>query len=341
MREVNDITQDIINLGENIKELTKKQKVLVSLLCMERQKTNLLTRELEWMKSSAIGDFGAVILREVETIITSGQSCKCCLLAGRETNDDIVSTDEPFFDDSKSTDLVDHNESPEVVENEEIGYNLNVELKDESNLNEEPSVRTTTYVGSSDDVNHEYSFIRNNISKTSPVRIRSCNSVSAISSIGDVEFSAQMDDTAESVESGFSDNAYEAHEVPTVHYEIDEGSLNRFDLKVKRMTVKQLFKKLKRSCKSCNFKTKSKKKLRNHVASEHQDVIFFCSNCNFHTKSKPFLKQHVKAEHENFRYSCKSCSYQCKYKSNMQRHKCKYKSIKVLNSPLPSKCFRV
>ena len=144
MREVNDITQDIINLGENIKELTKKQNVLVSLLCMERQKTNLLTRELEWMKSSAIGDFGAVILREVETIITSGQSCKCCLLAGRETNDDIVSTDEPFFDDSKSTDLVDHNESPEVVENEEIGYNLNVELKDESNSNEEPSVRTTT-----------------------------------------------------------------------------------------------------------------------------------------------------------------------------------------------------
>ena len=100
MREVTDITQDIVSLGDKIEELTKKQNVLVSLLCMERKRTALLRKELEFLKINGRGDVEATILREVETIIASGKSCKCCMV-GQEIDGNIVSTgDEPAFDGS-------------------------------------------------------------------------------------------------------------------------------------------------------------------------------------------------------------------------------------------------
>ena len=92
MRNVTDITQDIISLGDKIKELTKKQSVLVNLLCMERRQTALLRKELELLNSNRQRDSEASILREVETILASNQSCNCFIVR-RELNGNIASTD--------------------------------------------------------------------------------------------------------------------------------------------------------------------------------------------------------------------------------------------------------
>jgi len=100
MRKVTDITQDIISLGDKIKELTKKQNVLVRLLCMERKRTALLRQELEFLKINGLGDVEASILKEVETIIACGQLCKC-FMTRQEMDVNIFSTgDGPTFDGS-------------------------------------------------------------------------------------------------------------------------------------------------------------------------------------------------------------------------------------------------
>jgi len=100
MRKVTDITQDILSLGDKIKELTNKQSVLVSLLCMERKQTALLRKELELMKCNRLGDFEASIIREVETMLTSGQSCNCFIVQSEMNGNNASNDDDPTIDGS-------------------------------------------------------------------------------------------------------------------------------------------------------------------------------------------------------------------------------------------------
>ena len=79
--------------NEHIQELIKNQSVLISLLCMERELTALLRKELE-MKSKVRGDLEATILQEVETILSSGQSCSCFLVRCETDVDDNDAIDQ-------------------------------------------------------------------------------------------------------------------------------------------------------------------------------------------------------------------------------------------------------
>jgi len=146
------------------------------------------------------------------------------------------------------------------------------------------------------------------------------NLETAVNSNEDVALKAQLEETVEPFQNVSSYQVNEVYEAPTAHEEISAVSLNRFDLKLKRLTVKQLLKKIKRSCKSCNFKTKSKRKLGIHVQTEHQGVIFYCPSCSFETKSKEYLRYHAKAEHEGVRFSCDECDFQTKRKIILNQH---------------------
>ena len=146
------------------------------------------------------------------------------------------------------------------------------------------------------------------------------NLETAVNSNEDVAFKTQLEETVEPFKNLSSYQVNEVDDAPTAHDEISAVSLNRFDLKLKRVTARQLLKKIKRSCKSCDFKTKSKRKLSNHVQTEHQGVIFFCPSCSFQTKSKMYLRYHVQAEHEGVRFSCDDCDFQTKRKIYLKQH---------------------
>ena len=146
------------------------------------------------------------------------------------------------------------------------------------------------------------------------------NLETAVNSNEDVAFKTQLEETVEPFKNLSSYQVNEVYEAPTANDEISAVSLNRFDLKLKRVTARQLLKKIKRSCKSCDFKTKSKRKLSNHVQTEHQGVIFFCPSCSFQTKSKMYLRYHVQAEHEGVRFSCDDCDFQTKRKIYLKQH---------------------
>jgi len=177
----------------------------------------------------------------------------------------------------------------------------------------------------SGDVNHNYSFTDKSKLNSSLVGVTSSKDlVTAINRVEDDDFAAvQIEEAVESAPSVSYHDVSEACVIPTAHCEIGAVSLNRFDLKLKRVVTAEstrLFKKIKRSCYRCHFKTKSKKKLKNHVETEHQGVIFFCTSCNFQTKSKRYLKAHGQSEHEGVRYSCKRCSYQSKKSYQLKWH---------------------
>jgi len=209
--------------------------------------------------------------------------------------------------DTKVNDLTKEKENYKVEENEEI---VNEELR----IADVPGFESSKNFAFYDYVNHEYSLNCNNKSNSSsPVSIRSSKElVTVIGCIEDAESKAEVEETAESVQSFFSNDPNEGS---TVHYEIDEVPLDRFD-----MTAEQLFKEIERSCKSCHFKTRSKKKLKNHVESEHDYVIFLCSNCNFQTRSKEKLKSHVESEHDYVIFFCSNCNFQTKSKYYLKQH---------------------
>ena len=77
-----------------VQELIKKQNVLLSLLCMERQQTSILKKELDNLKTSGRDDLEATILNEVESILASGQSCSCFIVRCESDFNNNDSTEE-------------------------------------------------------------------------------------------------------------------------------------------------------------------------------------------------------------------------------------------------------
>lgn len=207
---------------------------------------------------------------------------------------------------------------------EEVKFQL-VDCKDEHDVdNNENVVSDCTAFESSNsntDGNHynnSYNFnIGDNSSLAGGIVRSSKDLVTAVKSVQDVEFKTEIEEMIEPVQSVSCSDVGNDHDVSTSHFDVDTVSLNRFDLKLNRVTTVQ---KIELSCKSCRYQTKSKSKLKNHVQTLHQDMQFFCSICKFQTKSKKYLKRHVNARHGNVVYSCKSCSYQSKRMDMLKRH---------------------
>ena len=62
-------------------------------------------------------------------------------------------------------------------------------------------------------------------------------------------------------------------------------------------------------CQYCQFSSKVRSSLHNHVQTEHEGVIFVCSNCDYTAKLEQSLQRHIAAVHNGEKYSCTHCDY--------------------------------
>ncbi|EFA08201.1 zinc finger protein 142 [Tribolium castaneum] len=75
-------------------------------------------------------------------------------------------------------------------------------------------------------------------------------------------------------------------------------------------------------CDLCEFKTKSKRKLTNHLIKVHEMGFNRCDQCPYKGATGSDLRVHQEKEHSE--YPCPHCDFKSKYKSGVSRH-CFYK----------------
>merc|ERR1719309_480842 len=76
-KEIECISNDMFILSENIREISKRENILVNLLCIERDKTDFLRKELEVAKKRFDSESNASVLKEVEMLVAEGRTCSC------------------------------------------------------------------------------------------------------------------------------------------------------------------------------------------------------------------------------------------------------------------------
>ena len=110
-----------------------------------------------------------------------------------------------------------------------------------------------------------------------------------------------------------------------------------FGKKLKKRKVKE------RTCKECNGKFSSKKKLIKHFRAQHQKVKFICASCprprmfkfKYSLKRHHVLKHTVAAAESLFK--CSWCLYEASQKSNLKRHILRnHKFVKMVTDLLES-----
>ena len=71
-------------------------------------------------------------------------------------------------------------------------------------------------------------------------------------------------------------------------------------------------------CNRCNYKTKRRYEMKNHIAANHFGLRFKCDQCDYEGKRKDKLKAHKKRIHEGVKtikkqsldlYPCPQCNY--------------------------------
>ena len=77
-------------------------------------------------------------------------------------------------------------------------------------------------------------------------------------------------------------------------------------------------------CSKCDFKSKSKYYLAQHIKSIHEGIKFQCEvmGCNYEANIRTSILKHLKSVHEDvkFKYPCDQCGYRARQKSNLQKH---------------------
>ena len=52
----------------------------------------------------------------------------------------------------------------------------------------------------------------------------------------------------------------------------------------------------------------------------HSDKVFNCPHCDYSTKHRSLLKQHVNGQHTDRKYTCNYCEYTSGYRENTLKH---------------------
>ena len=73
-------------------------------------------------------------------------------------------------------------------------------------------------------------------------------------------------------------------------------------------------------CQMCQFQSKKKVKLQNHMLEVHGETCFFCEHCGSKFKNRNDMKKHVAAVHEGVRYPCTFCDYQAARPPDLKQH---------------------
>ena len=83
-------------------------------------------------------------------------------------------------------------------------------------------------------------------------------------------------------------------------------------------------------CNRCDYRTKRRYEMKNHIAANHFGLRFKCDQCDYEGKRKDKLKAHKKRIHEGVKSIKKPSSElfpctQCPYVSRLARIKCDQK----------------
>ncbi|CAD0199729.1 unnamed protein product [Chrysodeixis includens] len=75
------------------------------------------------------------------------------------------------------------------------------------------------------------------------------------------------------------------------------------------------------SCKHCNTKYSTPKKLSGHYVQVHSDIRFICDVCSKGFHSRANLKSHIKVHSDKKSYICDLCGFKCKQSTGLRDHK--------------------
>ena len=75
-------------------------------------------------------------------------------------------------------------------------------------------------------------------------------------------------------------------------------------------------------CDQCEYKSKRKILLQNHLKQNHDSNLkyFQCDRCDYKAARKDNLITHQNSQHDNVRYPCDQCEYQATRMSYLQQH---------------------
>ena len=74
------------------------------------------------------------------------------------------------------------------------------------------------------------------------------------------------------------------------------------------------------SCEQCEYKTKRKYRLKEHVQYIHEGNFYTCEQCDYIAAQKSQIKLHVEIKHEGIRYSCDQCDFKGQTKTILKQH---------------------
>ena len=74
------------------------------------------------------------------------------------------------------------------------------------------------------------------------------------------------------------------------------------------------------NCDECDYKSKTKFKLKNHINCVHKNIQLSCDTCEFTCKSYNGLKAHKNYVHDGINYPCKICPYIAKIAVHLKQH---------------------
>ena len=73
-------------------------------------------------------------------------------------------------------------------------------------------------------------------------------------------------------------------------------------------------------CKQCNYISKLRNNLDQHVKSIHKGVVYPCDQCNLISSNPNNLRQHKKSVHEKVKYLCDKCSFKATRPGYLRKH---------------------
>ena len=71
-------------------------------------------------------------------------------------------------------------------------------------------------------------------------------------------------------------------------------------------------------CFTCDFKTKQRSNLLQHIRSIHE--TYQCTLCVNKFTTKGNLQKHIKSVHEGQKFPCQQCEYKATFKVNLKKH---------------------
>ena len=98
------------------------------------------------------------------------------------------------------------------------------------------------------------------------------------------------------------------HSMPTC--QLDNGSI----------IMKMLKPAVLNFCSQCDYQTKDKSYLQQHIKTIHEGFKYPCDQCDYKTAYRHHLFSHIKSKHEGVKYQCDQCDYKAAYKQNLLRH---------------------